>query len=175
MSGCICPQSNGGIALDRIGYAHEGDVPESEGLPEVRLPGSGRRGKIVVYTSAPYPVTNTAVIEGPDPDTWELVARESRGRDREAFRELLLDPGVTLGQAVIWLKEHGYRISRSAVGNYRKHLQREPDTAMRKMVRGATAAELRTQLCQKIEGMNRSELVALAAFAGFWAKLRGRK
>jgi len=83
MSGCICPRSNGGIVLDRIGYAHEGDVPDSEGLPEVRLPGSGRRGKIVVYTSAPYPVTNTAVIEGPDPDTWELVARESRGRDAD--------------------------------------------------------------------------------------------
>ena len=96
------------------------------------------------------------------------------GRDREAFRELLLDPGVTLGQAATWLRERGYRVSRNAVGNYRKHLLQEPDAVMRKMVRGATAAELRAQLCQKIEGMNRSELVARAAFAGFWAKLKGR-
>ena len=96
------------------------------------------------------------------------------GRDREAFRELLLEPGVTLDRAVTWLRERGYRVSRSAVGRYRQDLQREPDAVMRQMVRGATAAELRLKLVRQIENMNRSERVALAAFVGFWAKLRGR-
>jgi hypothetical protein len=95
------------------------------------------------------------------------------GRDREAFRELLLDPGVTIDQAMPWLRERGYRISRTAVGNSRKHLQQEPDTVMRKMVRGATAAQLGEKLSRQVGNMNRSERVALAAFAGFWAKLRG--
>ena len=96
------------------------------------------------------------------------------GRDREAFCKLLLDPGVTLGQAVTWLRERRYKVGRSAVGRYRQHLQREPEAVMRKMVRGATAAKLREKLARQIKKMNRSELVALAAFVGFWAKLRGR-
>jgi len=82
ISGCICPKSGGGIGLSRIGYAHEGDVPDSEG-PEIRLPGSGRRGKIAVFTSAPYPVTNTVTLEGPHPNTWDLVAREPQGLDAD--------------------------------------------------------------------------------------------
>jgi hypothetical protein len=97
-----------------------------------------------------------------------------RPEDWEALHTLLLDPGKTAEQATEWLVGRGYQISRSAVGNFRMHLLTQPDAVLRQMVRGATAAELRAQLCQRIEGMNRSELVALAAFAGFWAKLRGR-
>ncbi len=94
--------------------------------------------------------------------------------DREALSTLLLDPGTTVDQAKEWLVGRGYKVSRGAVYNYRVHLLTQPEAVLRQMVRGATAAELRAQLCQRIEGMNRGELVALAAFAGFWAKLRRR-
>jgi hypothetical protein len=97
-----------------------------------------------------------------------------RQEDREVLHALLLDPGKTAEQAKEWLVGRGYQISRSAVEGYRRHLRTQPAAVLRQMTRGATAAELRAQLCKRIEGMGRSELVALAAFAAFWAKLRGR-
>jgi hypothetical protein len=97
-----------------------------------------------------------------------------RPEDREALHAFLLDPGKTIAYAKEWLVGRGYQISRCAVARYRVHLRTQPDAILRQMVRGATAAELRAQLLKTIEGMGRSELVALAAIAAFWTKLRGR-
>jgi hypothetical protein len=48
----------------------------------ITLPGGDRRGKTVVFCSAPTPVANTVTVKGIKDEAWEFVAEDSDGKWR---------------------------------------------------------------------------------------------
>jgi hypothetical protein len=52
-------------------------IPPDREVPGLlKMPGRGRRGKTVVFSSMPDPVIETITLQGPDASTWQFVARD---------------------------------------------------------------------------------------------------
>src|SRR5688500_2177399 len=75
------------------------------------------------------------------------ISRLLSAADREAFRALALNEGITTIQALhAWLTERGYKVSHGAVYNYAKHCRSGFLASMRRQFDTRSDAELRKML-----------------------------
>jgi hypothetical protein len=76
----FCPQSDGTFNLQRVTNDGTPQITGGTLLPEVPIPAIDRRGKIVIFSSFPLPITETLTLEGPRDDQWQFVVQDSIGR-----------------------------------------------------------------------------------------------
>lgn len=88
--------SQGGCRIVMKGTGGRPAVPAARLLASAKMPGLGRRGKTVIFTSAPFAVIETVTLEGPDPETWDFVGKDTDGTWKP------LD-GLFSGGAIVWM------------------------------------------------------------------------
>lgn len=69
-------RANGWFAIDRMGSGSPPQIPDGLALPEVKIPFFDRRGKVVIFSSAPYPILEKAEIVGPAAGTLDFVVQD---------------------------------------------------------------------------------------------------
>ncbi len=80
----LAPQADGvSFRVDVAGVGPVPTVPDERDLGTVPLPGIDRRGKCVVFTSAPIAQITTETLQGPDPTTFEFVGQSDNGETSE--------------------------------------------------------------------------------------------
>jgi hypothetical protein len=90
-------------------------------------------------------------------------------RHWHSFHAVLLDRRRTIDDARRWLNEHGYSISRSAIGRYRRMLQDGPLMDLRRLIDVRTDADARRIIRRAIGQIEGRELAMLAVLAGLLA------
>lgn len=82
-SSVFCPQTSGVGAVYRIGEGREVEVPDGRLMATPTIPGADRRGRGVIFTSAPNAVIETQEVKGPHADGWEFVIQDTEGAWRQ--------------------------------------------------------------------------------------------
>jgi hypothetical protein len=101
------------------------------------------------------------------------ISRLLSEEDRETFRALALNEGITTIQALhAWLTERGYKVSHGAVYNYAKHCRKGFLASMRRQFDTRSDAELRKMLATWARHLTGAELVSVAFLAAFHAEAK---
>ena len=75
-----CPHSQGLGYVARRGVGSLPDIPPGRLMTDVAVPLADRRAQVVVFTSAPVPVTLTYDEDADPPPAWEFVAQDREGK-----------------------------------------------------------------------------------------------
>jgi hypothetical protein len=87
--------------------------------------------------------------------------------DFEKFCDLLIDRRTVIDEAVEWLNAHGYKICRTAVANYRRHLNEKSLFRLRPTIGIGDDATARRRLAgwaNRLSGQSLTSLVFYAAY-----------
>ena len=76
----IAITSDGGVRVELEGRGPAPLVPAERSLGALDLPGIDRRGKTVVFTSAPNNIAKRVTVSGPSASTWRFVLPDLLGR-----------------------------------------------------------------------------------------------
>jgi hypothetical protein len=73
-------KANGKFSIERLGEGEKPQIPFTQAMPVMTLPAIDRRGKAVVFISAPNPILDTIRIDGPDDNTFYYVIEDTDGK-----------------------------------------------------------------------------------------------